>query len=238
MKALVSILTLLMSLYGLAGTSLGGIVVFDRAAGSGSAVTLKAQTRGKIFAKGGERVEFLLDSSSIGRTLSGGDGYAYLEYVPKKSGRRIITVKAMDEQAEGVLLVVKHGGSAVLIDVAGSIAEHPLTLKPGEGSQDAIREISKKFPIVYLATGIRGEHFIREWLEDNGYPRSAVLPWNNGKVFDEITSYGIKLKAVIGSAAVIESAAKYKTLGISFEETEKAERVKSWEEIPLLLRQK
>jgi len=58
-----------------------------------------------------------------------------------------------------------------------------------------------------------------------------VIPWKQGALFDDIHEMGFKIKAIIGSGAVIESAKGYKPQAFSFEEVEDAKEVKDWEEI-------
>lgn len=217
-------------------TALAGVVVFDRVGVTGKAITLSAQTKGRFFAMGGEIVEFVLGGKTIGKTLSGGDGFAFLEFVPKRKGMETLLAQTDDEEGTGVIQIVERGGSIVFIDVIGSIIEQPLLHKPRKGSQESVRDIAARFSLVYIVTGFPGEGFIKEWLADYGYPRAAVIPWKDGRVFDDIVGMGLKIKAVIGSASVIESLKKHKPLALSFEETEGAKNVKSWEEIPPLMK--
>jgi len=72
---------------------------------------------------------------------------------------------------------------------------------------------------------------IKTWLKDNAFRELPVISWEQGDVFDEICKKGFHLKAVIGSAQVIESAHKFHPLTFSFEEVEGAIRVKDWQEI-------
>lgn len=58
-----------------------------------------------------------------------------------------------------------------------------------------------------------------------------VLPWRQGIIFDEISEEGLRIKAIIGSKSVIESAKAYKPKSFSLEEVEDAEEVKDWKEI-------
>jgi len=236
MKLILSVVIAGVTLVSFVRAPRAGVIVFDRVGVDGKTVTLSAETKGTIFAKGGERTEFFLDGKTIGETLSGGDGYAYLEFTPRKKGMEVITAKTKDDEGNGTLLIVERGDSIVFVDVLGSIIENPIILKPRKGSQDALRDIAARFPLVYLVTGIPGEGFMKEWLEDHGYPKSVVLLWNDGKVFSELVEMGVKLKAVIGNASVVGSAKENKPISISFEESEGAKKVKNWEEIPLLIK--
>lgn len=54
----------------------------------GEEVRLKAETRGTLFIRGGEIVEFFVDDIPLGKNLSGGDGVAYRPTGPHAPGSR------------------------------------------------------------------------------------------------------------------------------------------------------
>ena len=74
--------------------SWGAIIVYDRVTTVSTPVYLKVLTKGRFFAEGGRLVEFFLDENSLGKNLTGGDGYGYRKYTPKHPG--IIMVQAVD----------------------------------------------------------------------------------------------------------------------------------------------
>ncbi|MFZ3136489.1 MAG: hypothetical protein WA126_03745 [Thermodesulfovibrionales bacterium] len=86
-------------------------------------------------------------------------------------------------------------------------------------------------PIVFLQTGFISVKAIKAWLKENEFIELPVISWRQGAVFDDIHKKGLKIKAMIGSEAVIESAKEYKPLAFSFEGVEDAKEVKDWEEI-------
>jgi hypothetical protein len=197
----------------------------------GEKVMLKAETRGRFLSKGGKVVEFFVDRKSIGRTLSGGDGFAFKEFIPLKTGIYRITVKSGSEEDSGLFLSLKKGDRIVFVDVAGSLLEGVFSKKPKHGSQKAIEKIGRRFPVVFLQTSLLSVKAIKEWLKKNGFIELPVIPWREGTIFDEINEKGLKIKAIIGSANVIESAKEYKPKAFSFEYIEDAQEVKEWEEI-------
>lgn len=213
------------------------VVFHDAFALKGEPAMLKAETKGKLFSRGGEIVEFSVNGKSIGKTLSGGDGFAFKQFIPAKTGLYKIAVRSGRDENNGLLMSLKEGDRIVFIDVEGSLLGEPFSKEPRKGSQKAVKEISKRFPLVYLHRGIFSVKAIKEWLKKNEFIGAPVIPWQQGAIFNEITEKGLKIKAIIGSQPVIESAKELKPRAFSFEEVEGAEEVKDWEEIWKRLRQ-
>jgi hypothetical protein len=212
-------------------SALSDVIVQDSVAPVGKEIMLTAEVKGKLFSKGGEMVEFLVNGKSIGKSMSGGDGLAFKQFIP--SGTAIYRIKAksgMDE-GRGLLLSLRRGSWIVFVDVEGSLMEK-FSNNPKQESRKVIRNIQKKFPVVLLhTTGFLNIKSIKEWLKQNGFPELPVLPWKQGLLFDDLHDEGFKMKAIIGSPDVIYSAKEYKPLAFTFEETEDAVEVKDWEEI-------
>jgi hypothetical protein len=201
----------------------------------GEETMLSAQTRGKFFTQGGRLVEFSVNGKSLGKSLSGGDGFAYKQFTPVKTGLFQISVTSGDDENTGLLLSLKKGDKIIFIDVEGSLFEGLLSQKPKEGSQQVIEGLSKKFPVVLLQTDILNANVLKLWLKESGFVDLPVLAWEDGNLFDETNEKGLKIKAIIGRQPVIESAQEYKTQSFSFEEAEDAVVVKDWEEIGEIL---
>lgn len=214
-----------------ASNAWSGVLVPDMITVEGEKVVLRAVTRGKVFRKGGELVEFFVDDASIGRTLSGGDGVAFKPYEPDKVGLREIRVTSGPDVDTGRLLTLQKGATLVFVDVWGALVEGPLSMEPKSGSQGAVKEINRSAPVVFLQRGVISVARIKEWLKDNGYPPLAVIPWRDGKVFEEMSEKELGIKAVIGGEAVIRSAAPYGAVAYSFSPLENTVWVKDWEEI-------
>jgi hypothetical protein len=212
-------------------SALSRVAVDDTVVLTGEKVMLRAETRGRLFSKGGELVEFFVDGKSIGKTLSGGDGVAFKPFTFVTTGLRQISVKSGEDEDTGVLLSLKRGSSIVFVDVEDSLLEGLFSWKARPGSQKAIKEIHKRFPVVYLQTSIVGVRPIKGWLEENEFPKLPVLPWRQGAIFDEIAKKDVKIKAIIAGPEVIESAKEHKPLAFSFEASGGAEQVKDWEEL-------
>ncbi len=209
-----------------------GIFVHDMVLLKNEEILLKAETRGRFSHKGGELVEFFIDGKTIGRTLSGGDGFAFKHFSSKKAGLFIISVKSSAEEASGSMLVLNKGAKIVLTDFEGGLIDGELLKKkPRDGSQNAIKEINKRYPVVILQTGILNKKAIKELLRKHEYMDLPVIAWEDGDLFEQFVQKGIILKAVIGSDAIIDSSSKYKPLSFSFNAKDGALSVKKWEEI-------
>ena len=63
------------------------VIVQDMIAPKGKEIMLSVEIRGKLFIKGGEVVEIFVDGRPLGRSLSGGDGFAFKQFTPLKTGR-------------------------------------------------------------------------------------------------------------------------------------------------------
>lgn len=211
--------------------ALSDVIVHESVVPVGKETMIKAEVKGKFFGKGGEIVEFFVNGRSIGKNLSGGDGLALQQFIPSGIGIYRIKAKSGTDESTGLLLSLRKGSGIVFIDVEGSLMER-FSNNPRQGSQKVIKDIQKKFPVVFLhATVFRNIKSIKEWLKKNKFPELPVLPWKQGLLFDDLHDEGFKMKAIIGSPDVIFSAKRYKPLAFSFEETEDAAEVKDWEEI-------
>jgi len=209
--------------------ALSDIIVHDSVVPAGKEIMLKAEVKGRLFSKGGEVVEFFVNGKSVGKSLSGGDGFAFKQIIPSQTGRYQIKVKSGRDEGEGLLLSLKKGARIVLVDVQGSLIEK-FSDKPKQRSQKVMKELNRKFPVVLLQAGLNAKS-IKVWLKKNEFPEFPLIPLKQGAVFSDLHDNGFRIKAVIGSPDVISYAKDYKPLAFSFEETEDAVEVKDWAEI-------
>jgi len=216
--------------------ALSEILVNDIIVPTGKEVMIRAEVMGRFFKKGGEMVEFFINEESIGKSLSGGDGSAFKQFIPSRNGMYQITVKSSKDEGRGLLLSIRKGSGIVFVDVEGSLIEK-FSDKPKQGSQKAIKDLRKRFPIVLLhTTGFLSIKSIKAWLKENEFLELPLIPWEQGEVFSELREAGFRIKVVIGNPDVIDSAKEYKPTAFSFEETEGAIEVRDWEEIRKKLR--
>ncbi len=229
MKSLVTYIFIFL-LFLLPTYAISDVIVQDMVVPQGKEAMLKAEVKGRFLGKGGEVVEFFVDGRSIGRSLSGGDGFAFKQFVPLKSGIYQIKVRSSKNEGKGLLLSLKRDSRIIFVDVEGSLLER-FSEKPRKGSQNIIRKINKKYPVVFLQTGVLSTKAIKIWLKKNDFLNLSVIPWGQGIVFNEITEKGFKIKSVIGGPYVIESAREFKAPAFSFVDIEGSVEVKDWEEI-------
>ena len=215
--------------------ALSDIIINDIVVPVGKGVMLVAEVKGKLFGKGGEVVEFFINEKSIGKSLSGGDGFAFKQFTPLKTGMYTIKARAGKEEGKGLLFSLKKGAKIVFIDVEGSLLER-FSQEPKKESQKVIKRINKRYPVVFLQTGALSSKAIKAWLKKNKFVILPVISWDQGVVFNEIIEQGFKIKAVIGGPYVIESAKDFKPLAFSFVDVEGSVEVKDWEEIRKKLR--
>ncbi|MGA3206269.1 MAG: hypothetical protein ABSE05_00405 [Syntrophales bacterium] len=220
------------SLFGICpDAAISRVLVYDEVTLKDREVMLRAETRGTLLSKGGEVVEFIVDGRSIGKNLSGRDGFAVKGFIPARTGLHKINVRSGDDKDSGVLLALEKKMRIVFIDVAGSLLEGPFGEKEKPESRKAIIKIQKRFPIVYLQKGILSVGALRSWLKKNNFPVAPVLSWGQGEVFRDIRERDLQIKAIIGGPEVIESAEMFKPLAFSFDSVEDAEVVENWREI-------
>ncbi len=207
------------------------VFVHDGIAVGKEEIMIKAETKGRFFQKGGQIIEIFIDGESIGRALSGGDGFAYKAFTPVKYGLYDVIVKHGESSYSGAIMSLRKGSSIVFIDVEGSLLSSFLAKENLDSAREAIGKIAEKHNVVYLKTGFIGVRSVKKLLMEKKFHESAVLPWNKGAIFNELIEKGIKIKAIIGGQEVIESAGKYKPEAFSFNESDSSKKVDSWEEI-------
>lgn len=225
-----------LALLPLSSESSADVVIPDMIAVRGKPLMLMAETKDLIFRKGGQIVEFFVDEKSIGKTLSGGDGVAYMEFTPTRRKLYAITAQSGEDTGKGLLLSLKKGESIVFVDVEGGLMENPFSMKPREGSRKTIEEISKRYPVVFVLARMFGKSAVRDWLRENDFKKVPLFPLREGMILKEIQKKGLKIKAVVGGQAVIEPAKKYKAKVFSFDKIKGAEKVKNWKELNKKLR--
>ena len=231
---IISVITLVFGL-GLAGINpqvvLAGIFVDHVIGINNQRVFLSARTRGKLFVKGGELVEFFIDGKSLGKTLSGGDGIAYKPFTSANNGLFEIRVSSAKDSATGQFLCLEKDARIVAIDVEGSLFEGLIPKQSKRGSFRAVKRIAAQFPVVFVQTSFLGLRIVKLWLKENKFMSRPLMPWRKGALFEALSRKEIKVHAVIGSPTFIDSAKDHKPLGFSFESVEEGETVRDWEEI-------
>jgi hypothetical protein len=160
-------------------------------------VTREGLAGGPAAGIGGEQVDFLVDGRKAGQTMTGGDGRAFFEYVPRMRGVHPITARVLASPrvrgAEGTarLFAWERRRPILLVETA-SLAEpaHPRVLplpglearqerKPLDGAAEELNRLAKfYFNVVYLAPSTESHRDQQEWLTRHGFPPGMLLPWS------------------------------------------------------------
>ncbi len=216
---------------------LSAVIVYDKVTTVGTPVFLKVLTKGRIFADGGRLVEFFLDDNSLGKNLTGGDGYGYRKYTPKRPGLIKLKASSKGERGSGLLLVVKKSEKVIFIEIESSFKDAIISEIAAGASRRAVEKIMKKYRIIYLSryAGVRSS---RNLLDKGELPEAPVLRWKSPKMFSALKEKGIQLYAIIGSAGLIAESAEHIEKRYTFEQTQNGQTVKDWEEIIELLEKK
>ena len=213
-----------------AARGLSAVIVYDRVTTVGTPVYLKVLTKGRIFADGGRLVEFYLDDKRFGKNLTGGDGYGYRKYNPRRAG--IINVRATSkgESDAGLLLVMKKSEKAVLIEIEDGFKDAFISDIAAGASRQAVKQLLKKYRVIYLSrfTGIR---MARSWLDEMEFPDAPVLQWKGEQTLNALKEKSINLYGIIGPASVIATAADHIKKRYTFDQNQKEQTVKDWQEV-------
>jgi len=212
------------------GRSLSAVIVYDRVTTVGTPVYLKVLTKGRIFADGGRLVEFYLDDKRFGKNLTGGDGYGYRKFEPRRAGIINIRATSKGESDTGLLLVMKKSEKAVLIEIEDGFKDAFISDIAAGASRQAVKELLKKYRVIYLSrfSGIR---MARSWLDEMEFPDAPVLQWQGEQTLNALKERGINLYAIIGPASVIATAADHIKKRYTFDQNQKEQTVKDWQEV-------
>jgi hypothetical protein len=213
-----------------AARSLGAVIVFDRVTTVGTPVYLKVLTKGRIFADGGRMVELYLNDKRFAKNLTGGDGYGYRKYIPRRAGMIEVRATSQGESGSGLLLVMKKSEKAVLIEIESGLKDALISdIAAGAGRQ-AVKQMLKKYRVIYLSR-YSGPRMARISLDKMEFPDAPVLRWQGKQTLKALKEKGVNLYAIIGPASVISTAADYIEKRYTFDEDQKEQTVKDWQEV-------
>lgn len=208
--------------------AIAGVTAFDAVTTIKKPVKLMALTKGRFFSEGGKLVEFHIDEKHIGTTLSGGDGYAFLKYIPQSKGLNKIRLKVAEESDEAMLLVMDKKDRVILIAIEAGLFESTLSFKPAKGAKEAIDAISKKYRIIYF-TSIIGARQSKKWLKENKLHESIVFSWAGKNLIEDLREKDINIYAIIGSPDMLMELENIRKF--SFKETDAGTEVETWSDI-------
>ena len=148
---------------------------------------------------GGEPVEFLVDGTSIGQTMTGGDGWTRKEFIPKKKGVLELTVRLAHgkrvkaQSGTAIIGSVKRTRPIVFVELEATMAHvetptfGPFDLsgfgqtqrsfpQPMPGAAEALTAVSKRAALLYLLVGKTSQSSdVHEWLAEHAFPSGPVF---------------------------------------------------------------
>ena len=210
------------------------VVVFDQITAVNQPVFLKVMTKGRFFPAGGQRITLRIDSGRPFQLLSGGDGYGYYKFTPRKAGMFEVEAVSGDKRNSGILLVVTPPEQVLVVDAEGGLRSAALSERSESESLDALKQLNERFRIVYLTRWV-GAQTLKQWLTEKKYPQSVVMKWKGSDFFERMQQRHISIAAVVGSNSLLEASREYVKRRYSFDETSHGTSVKDWSEITTLL---
>jgi hypothetical protein len=210
--------------------SLGAVIVYDRVTTVGTPVYLKVFTKGRFFADGGRLVELYLDDQRFGKNLTGGDGYGYRKYTPRRAGMIKVRATSKGESGAGLVLIMKKSEKAVLIEIEGGFKDAFISDVAAGAGRNAVKQLLKKYRVIYLNRFI-GVRMARNWLDKMEFPDAPVLRWRGEQTLNALKEKGVNLYAIIGPASVISEAADHIKKRYTFDQNQQDQTVKDWQEV-------
>jgi hypothetical protein len=213
---------------------LSAVVVFDDATTVRTPIRIKVLTKSRFFARGGRLVDIYLNEHHLKRILTGGDGYGYFKYTPRKAGLNSIEARSGAHSASGLHLVTHKNDKVIIIDIEGAFKDAVFSESVRENSREAVNALSEEYKIIYIRRFF-DKDISRSWLEKEAFPKSAILDWQGINTIKLLKKRGLRLDAVIGSAAVMAAAKKHVEHRYTFEKSKDGQMVNGWDEILDLL---
>ncbi len=205
------------------------IICSDSVAFRNQELLINAQTRGRFFPEGGRIVRFYLNKRLIGRTLSGGDGYAYLEQRFKRAGLYRIKARSDDDTCYCSVMVLGSKDRVVLVQLEGVVFNIPFLCELKEGALEVLDKIKGRYRIVYT-TLLPAIHKLKQWLWEKGLPESVVVNFDPQE-FKTLKTKGVSFTALVDSSDFLGSFLSDVDRCFSFKESEGCETVEDWREI-------
>lgn len=206
------------------------VIVFDRVAVVNQPVQLAVRTKGRLMPMGGQRVMLSVGGTRLKQILTGGDGYGYLMYTPSDIGLLTIAAIYEDQRESGQLLVMSAHERVILVDMETGLRGSAIALRQREGSRRALVSLNRAYRVIYIYS-LTGLSRNRQWLNSNGLPASAILPWRNAAAIRTLERLGIRIQAIVGSARQLKASEKAIPHRFSFEETKEGLQIDSWADV-------
>jgi hypothetical protein len=202
-----------------------GIRLFDQVA-TVKRCRLAAITTGKFFPAGGRLVTFYIDGKKIGTTMSGGDGYAFIQCAGFAPGLQRVRAESDGDEGRAYLLLVKESSKILLIHIDDILVRSFFR----SGKKDDMKPGALEGLNLFYVTSLLSEDIARRLLRENGYPPAPVLDWDEGEVVHELSARGVNVFALVAPSAILSGVEGIKRK-FSFDNAEDAEVIKNWDDL-------
>ncbi|NOY65162.1 MAG: hypothetical protein GXO97_07200 [Nitrospirae bacterium] len=213
------------------------IIVFDSITTIDRPVMLRALTKGRFFPSGGRIVKFFINGKVLGTTLSGGDGYAFFEFIPEKTGLLQVMARSDNEKSTGFLLVCNRGDKLFFVEVENALMGSVFSRNIMNGADVVLRSLMKNFRIIYV-TNILGISAARQWIKDKGLPSSVVIKLESEDYISNLQAMGLIPYAMVGSPGLLAQSEGTVKKRFSFVPLEGVTEIKDWFDLRKKLYQK
>jgi hypothetical protein len=208
----------------------GSVRVTDEVTTVGTPVFLRVLTKKGVFSAGGERFTLTVDGESVGRGLTGGDGYGRLRFTPGTAGLKTVTARSGADTASGLLLVVERDRKAVLVELKTLLTVDRRLPPDAEAACAALRRLAGHYRLVYVADVWRRQ-IASKWLAYHRCPETIVLGGSGRADFEALAERGVRLHALVGSPETIEEAGDLYETCFSFQALPGAQVIENWEDL-------
>ncbi len=190
------------------------LIAPDQIGSPGEKIYLKVKLMAKsaFFPKpiSGERIEFIVDGNPIGVSLTGGDGVAVREFIPKREGIYKINLRLTGksgysaDEANMIVACWRRTISIILIDINTLSSEGFKKPDPAPDAKEVLARISKRNKIIlYASDQNQGLSEMRIWLINHAFSETPIFSWQQDKIDEEVNnliSRGWRPKFGIGSS--------------------------------------
>ncbi len=197
----------------------------------GSTVMLSARTGGAFLSEGGKVVEFSVGGKLLGKTISGGDAVAYMEFTANDEGLHELLARSGVDEDRGLLLVAEPGTRVLLVDVAGALFKDPIGRAPRDDALEVLKALGTRYQIICLHSRLFGLKHVRQWLKDNGFPPMPVIVYQKGRTLRRLRKMGLSVEAIVTGPTVMGEVLEDDVKVFTFDKKGAGEHVSGWEEV-------
>ncbi len=208
------------------------IMIYDSLGRINEPIVLKAETKGFFFSNGGKLVEFFVNGEPVGKRLSGGDGLAFMEYLPHRTGFIDIQARSGKESDKGLLLVPVKDDPYLLIEIEEVFIKPGIMLKAlseseSESEEDILKLIDK-YRVIYVTTML-GPRYSKKWINEKNLPLSVIYKWSDTDLGEDLKNLDVSIYAVIASPEILAATSSLADKRYTFSDDEEEEE--SWREL-------